>query len=243
MRQQGNAVAEGPGARSGGSASRKAQLLLSCVLAAGCAPMALAATGASPKPVPDNAMVSRTAASFAERLADARRAYFADLAGDRGAADRARDQFSAIKAQWPHQPVVDAYLGSLDLLDSARTFAIWRKHTLAQDGLEKLDAAVNQAPDDLEARFVRALTTWHLPFFFHRKEQAEQDLTFIGPRAEQAAHQGRLPAPLAAAALDYWGQVLAESDARDKAAAAYQAAIRVDPSSPGAQDARKRLGQ
>ncbi len=186
---------------------------------------------------------SHTHDAFADRLAVARKAYFADLDGQRGADDLARQQFTALAAERPHEPVVDAYLGSLDLLESARTFAVWRKHTLAADGLEKLDAAVNRAPDNLEARFVRALTTWHLPFFFHRKEQAEQDLGYIGPRAEQAARQGSLPAPLAAAALDYWGQVLAEHQGDNPARQAFEAAVRVDPSSPGGEDARKRLGR
>jgi hypothetical protein len=189
-----------------------------------------------------DAGASRTPAGFAYRLAKARTAYFADLEGERGADDRARAEFTALSVERPHEPVVDAYLGSLDLLESARTFAVWRKHTLAADGLVRLDAAVNRAPDDLEARFVRALTTWHLPFFFHRKEQAEQDLVFIGPRAEEAARQGRLPAALAAAALDYWGQVVADRNIA-QARNAYEAAVRVDPASPGGLDARKRLGR
>ncbi len=132
-------------------------------------------------------------------------------------------------------------MGSLELLDAAHTWAIWRKHALSQEGLGTMDAAVNAAPGDLEARFVRALTTWHLPFFFHRKQQAEADLLFLGPRAEQAARNGALPPPLAAAALDYWGQVLAERTQPDGARKAYLAAVRVDKNSPGGADAQKRL--
>ncbi len=190
-----------------------------------------------------DANTARTQSAFAQRLAAARQAYFADLEGQRGADERARQQFAALAAEQPHEPVVGAYLGSLDLLESARTLAVWRKHTLAASGLERMDAAVNQAPDNLEARFVRALTTWHLPFFFHRKEQAEQDLGFIGPRAEQAARQGSLPAPLAAAALDYWGQIVADRKGQEQARPAFEAAVRVAPSSPGGQDARKRLAR
>ncbi|HEY0785221.1 MAG TPA: hypothetical protein VGD62_05070 [Acidobacteriaceae bacterium] len=202
---------------------------------------AYAADGVHANPGPSS--LARPA--FAEQLQAARTAYFADLEGDRGADDRARQQFAALHAAWPGQPVVEAYLGSLELLESGRTLAVWRKHTLAQEGLEKLDSAVSQAPDSLEARFVRALTTWHLPFFFHRKEQAEQDLGFLAPRAEQAAHQGSLPAPLAAAALDYWGQVLADRGAQAtiQARQAFEAAVRVAPSSPAAEDARKRLAR
>ncbi len=210
--------------------------------------MAPALFASAPFSNPDSmdANAPGTHAAFASRLAEARRAYFDDLEGKRGADDSARQQFAALEAERPHEPVLDAYLGSLDLLESARTFAVWRKRTLAAQGLEKLDTAVSRAPDNLEARFVRALTTWHLPFFFHRKDQAEQDLSYIGPRAEEAAKQGSLPAPLAAAALDYWGQILAERDG-DKSAGlareAFAAAVRVDPSSPGGEDASKRLGR
>jgi hypothetical protein len=194
----------------------------------------------------DDANTPSSQPAYAQRLADVRRAYFADLEGERGAADKAREQLAAFDAAWPHQPVVEAYQGSLELLESARTFAVWRKHTLATEGLEKLDAAVNRAPENLEVRFLRALTTWHLPFFFHRKEQAEQDLSYLGPRAEQAARQGRLPSPLAAAALDYWGQVLADREGPDnaqQARKAFEAALRVDSSSPAGEDARKRLAK
>lgn len=194
----------------------------------------------------NDANAPRSQAAFADRLADARRAYFASLEGERGADDRARQQFSALAVERPHEPVVEAYLGSLDLLESGRTLAVWRKHTLATEGLARLDTAVSHAPDNLEARLVRALTTWHLPFFFHRKEQAEQDLGLIAPRAEQAARQGSLPAPLAAAALDYWGQVLADragEQPASQAREAFAAAVRVDPASPGGADARRRLGQ
>jgi hypothetical protein len=223
--------------------TRKRLVLL--LAAAGTVPALFAVTLSTSDGVGD-ARASGTHTAFASRLAEARRAYFDDLEGKRGADDSARQQFAALEAERPHEPVLDAYLGSLELLESARTFAVWRKHTLAAEGLEKLDTAVSRAPDNLEARFVRALTTWHLPFFFHRKDQAEQDLSYIGPRAEQAARQGSLPAPLAAAALDYWGQILAERDG-DRSAGpareAFAAAVRVDPSSPGGVDASKRLGR
>ena len=104
-----------------------------------------------------------------------------------------------------------------------------------------MDAAVNSNPDDLEARFVRALTTWHLPSFFHRKQQAEDDLLYLGPRAETAARSGALPPKLAAAALDYCGQVLEDRKQPDKARQAYLAAARVDADSPAGKDAVKRL--
>ena len=171
----------------------------------------------------------------------ARAAYYADLEGNRDADADARRRFTELAQQHPNEAALKAYMGSLQLLDAARTWAVWRKHTLSQEGLSAMDEAVNANPGDLEALFVRALTTWHLPFFFHRKQQAEADLAILGPRAEQAARAGELPPPLAAAALDYWGQVLAERSQTDGARKAYLAAVRVDRGSPGGADALKRL--
>ncbi len=206
--------------------------LLLCALAA--APLGLGASG------PADTHTGSTS-SYAERLASARSAYFRDVGGEHDADAAARQQFNALHRDHPNDPVVSAYSGSLELLEAARTWALWKKHMLSQEGLAEMDAAVSAAPDNLEARFVRALTTWHLPFFFHRKAQAESDLAAIAPRAEQASRSGVLPPPLAAAALDYYGQVLAGREDRSGAQRAFEAALRVDPKSPGGQDARKRL--
>jgi hypothetical protein len=178
---------------------------------------------------------------FEHRLAEARTQYFADLQGNRAAADKARASFASLSRDYPGDPVVDAYSGSLELLDAARTWAIWDKRRLANEGLKKMDQAVNRAPGDLEARFIRAASTWHLPFFFKRREQAASDFTMIAPQAEAAAAKGTLPPELAAAALDYYGQVLIDRSDSHGAKQAFEAAVRVDGASPGGRDALKRL--
>ncbi len=200
--------------------------------------LCLASAGATSPRAGANSLPS---VSYAQQLASARSAYFRDIEGEHDADALARRQFEALRREHPQDPVITAYSGSLELLEAARTWAVWKKHSLSQEGLAQMDAAVNAAPDNLEARFVRALTTWHLPFFFHRKAQAESDLAAIAPRAEQASRSGQLPPQLAAAALDYYGQVLADRDDKNGAHQAYEAALRVDPQSPGGQDARKRL--
>ena len=179
--------------------------------------------------------------SFEHRLAEARTQYFADLQGNRAAADKARASFASLSRDYPQDPVVDAYSGSLELLDAARTWAIWDKRRLANEGLRKMDQAVNRAPGDLEARFIRAASTWHLPFFFKRREQAASDFSLIAPQAEAAAAKGTLPPELAAAALDYYGQVLIDRSDSHGAKQAFEAAVRVDGASPGGRDALKRL--
>jgi hypothetical protein len=180
-------------------------------------------------------------ADFEQRLAEARKQYFADLQGNRSAADQARASFAALARDYPGDSVVGAYSGSLELLDAARTWAIWDKRRLANEGLQKMDQAVNRAPGDLEARFIRAASTWHLPFFYKRREQAASDFSMIAPQAEAAAAKGSLPPELAAAALDYYGQVLIDRSDSHGARQAFEAAVRIDGASPGGRDALKRL--
>ncbi len=179
--------------------------------------------------------------SFAQRLAEARKDYFSDLQGDRAAGVKARASFAALSSDYPGNPVVDAYSGSLQLLDAARSWAVWEKGRLANEGLSKMDEAVNRAPDDLEARFIRAASTWHLPFFYKRRDQSASDFALIAPRAEEAVAKGTLPPELAAAALDYYGQVLIGQSDSHGAKQAFEAAVRIDETSPGGRDALKRL--
>jgi hypothetical protein len=183
----------------------------------------------------------RASDNFEQRLAEGRTQYFAYLQGNRAAGEKARATFRSLSHDYPGSAVVDAYSGSLELLDAAHTWAIWDKRRLANEGLAKMDQAVNRAPGDLEARFIRGASTWHLPFFYKRREQAASDFTFIGPRAEAAVAKGVLPPELAAAALNYYGQVLVDRSDNHGAKQAFEAAVRVDGASPGGRDALKRL--
>jgi hypothetical protein len=189
------------------------------------------------------ACVLEAEGSFEARLAEARTQYFAYLQGNRAAGEKARATFKTLSHDFPGNSVVESYSGSLELLDAAHTWAIWDKRRLANEGLAKMDQAVNRRPDDLEARFIRAASAWHLPFFFRRREQAASDFSFIAPRAEAAAAKGILPRELAAAALDYYGQVLRDRSDSHGAKQAFEAAVRVDGNSPGGRDALKRLGR
>ena len=182
-----------------------------------------------------------SAPAFQQRLTTARAEYFANLQGDHAAGEKAQQDFAALSQDFPGNAVVDAYSGSLELLQAARTWAIWDKRRLANEGLAKMDQAVNRDPGNLEVRFIRAASDWHLPFFYKRHNQAADDFTYIAQRAEAAVASGTLPPELAAAALDYYGQVLAERSDNHGAKQAFEAAVRVDGSSPGGKDALKRL--
>lgn len=178
---------------------------------------------------------------YAQQLARARAEYFAGISGDGQATDRAERAFGSLERDHPHDAKVMAYSGSLDLIEAARTWAVWNKHRLATEGLSKLDRSLQLAPDDLEVRFIHGETSEHLPFFYHRKADAERDFAFIAPRAEIAVRAGSLQPELAAAALDSYGRILADRNDLTAARNAFQAAVHLDRNSPGGQDASKRL--
>lgn len=179
--------------------------------------------------------------TFRPSLAQARTEYFRDLQGDSAASRQATKDFQSLLAAHPHNAVLMAYSGSLTLLKAAHTWAFWNKQSLAQQGLAEMDKAVAADPGNLEARFIRGASCWHLPFFFHRKQQAERDLTSVAVRAIQAVQRGQLPPQLGAAALDYYGKILLRQNQKSKAQQAFREARNIDPSSPAGRDAATRL--
>ena len=181
--------------------------------------------------------------AYADRLSAARVAYFKVItSNDQEADKRAHEALATLEHAYPGDPVAKAYHGSLELLDAAHNWAIWNLHKQSSEGLSLMDEAVTQAPEEPEARFIRAATSWHLPGFYRRKAQCEADFALLAERAEQDAREGRLPPELAAAALNYWGQILVNREDRAGAKSAFSTAVRIAPQSPGGVDAAKRLG-
>lgn len=182
-------------------------------------------------------------ALYASRLSTARAAYFRVITDKDESADKlAHAALADLERAYPGDPVAKAYHGSLQLLDAAHNWAIWNLHKQASEGLALLDAAVAEAPDEPEARFIRAATSWHLPGFYHRKAQCEADFELLAGRAEEDARRGKLPLELAAATYNYWGQILVGRNDRNGARAAFSVAVRIAPQSPGGLDAARRLG-
>jgi len=183
-------------------------------------------------------------ARYADRLSVARVAYFKVItSSDQEADKRAHEALSALEQAYPGDPVAKAYHGSLELLDAAHNWAIWNLHKQSSEGLSLMDEAVTEAPEEPEARFIRAATSWHLPGFYRRKAQCEADFALLAGRAEQDARERRLPPELAAAALNYWGQILVNREDWAGAKTAFSTAVRIAPQSPGGVDAGKRMKQ
>jgi hypothetical protein len=171
----------------------------------------------------------------------ARRLYYAGIDGDDQAREQSARMLALLAPAYPDNPLVMAYFGSARLIESGRTFAVWRKGRLAKEGLAALDKAVAAAPDNLEVRFVRAISTFHLPGMFQREQQCREDFSVLARVAESAAATGRLERRLASAALFHHGVLLERSHDAAGARAAWMAAARVGPDTPAGRDAAARL--
>jgi hypothetical protein len=171
----------------------------------------------------------------------AKAAYLRATDGDSVALREAESLFAALMSANPENPVYTAYHGSLQVLQSARTMAPWKKGRLAKNGLSALDAAVSRAPDNLEVRFLRAISTVPLPGFFHRADQCAADFAWLAVRVEAAAESAAFDRRYGASALYQHGRFLARLGRHQAAVDAWKGAVRLAPESRGGNEARKRL--
>jgi hypothetical protein len=167
--------------------------------------------------------------------------YYRGIDGDDRAYESAQQLFSELYGKYPCVPLIQVYYGSLRLFEAGRTWALWKKNDLSGQGIRLMDGAVAAQPDNLEIRFVRAATTYHLPTFFHRRRQTKSDFAFLARFAIEAAKTGRLEPRLASASLYFHGEFLEEAGHKNLACSNWRSAIELAPGSPVAAGARKKL--
>jgi hypothetical protein len=134
-----------------------------------------------------------------------------------------------------------AYRGGCAMLEAARAPLPWDKGAHARRGLAMLDEAVAAAPVDLEVRFVRGMTSYHLPRFLGRTRVAAEDLSAVAGRAEAAAESGDLDRSQAAAALFHHGALLASLGDQPAARSAWRRAAALGPATRAGRAAADRL--
>jgi hypothetical protein len=143
--------------------------------------------------------------------------------------------------EYPDHATVRAYLGSVWLLEAKHTWLMWRKYRFGIEGLRLLDSAVTQAPQDLEVRFIRGVTTYHLPAAARRDEQAAADLQWVTARAADAVDKGQFDPTLAATAFYYHGMCRATRSDPVGAQTAWHTVSKFAPTSAAAELAAQRL--
>lgn len=170
-------------------------------------------------------------------LADAKRLHYRGCEGDRPAAIRAEQMLTSLAAATPADPVVMAYLGSARMLAAARAWQPLRKLELTKQGAALLDDAVAAAPENLEIRFLRGASLYHLPAFFNKRAAAEADFRWVVDRLGTT----QLEPALAAAALYYDGLTRARHRDHESARQVWQTAVALAPDSKAGKDAAARL--
>jgi len=169
-----------------------------------------------------------------ETLAEAKRLYYEGIGGNKESILQSKRLFSDLALAEPGNLEVQAYRGSLMLLEAGSTWAVWKKYELSKTGMALLDEAVRADPSNLEVRFVRAATTMHLPKFFSREQQSKDDLRVIAKNAKSAVQNGKLDPRIAAAGLFFYAERVATEDERKPV---LEEASRLAPDSPAGKEA------
>jgi hypothetical protein len=216
-----------------------AWIMFAAVLACGCARGARRAT--TDVPPGESPAVTSGAGTQDDALNVARPLFYRAVEGD-GDALRQCER-SLVAGDGEVNAKVLAYRGGCEMLRAARAPLPWDKGRHARAGLTLLDRAVREAPDDVEIRFVRGMTSYHLPRFFGRSKLAAADLAAAASDAEASADDGRMDRRLAAAALFHHGVLLQRTGKPDGARNAWRRSARVGPDTPAGAAAARKLGE
>ena len=100
----------------------------------------------------------------------------AALDGNKEAAEKAIDCFEQLEQNNPGNAYVISYLGSSNALKARYSKSPIDKMRYANLGLDKLDCAVELAPDDFVVRYIRWRVGIALPGLFGRQKTASEDL-------------------------------------------------------------------
>lgn len=182
-------------------------------------------------------------AQFETEFQQARSLYYEGTYGDKAAASQGAKLFSKLYRQEPQNARVKAYYGSERLLEASHAWAPWKKYALSKEGIQLLDAAVAAAPNNLEVRFVRAVTTYNLPDFFGKKKESEGDFSYLARRVVNAAQSGNLEPSIAASALLFYGRICKEQSKPNLASEAWRSAQNIAPHSKAGRDSAEELAK
>ena len=189
-------------------------------------------------PAPDNLEDARAVLSKDDSLEAVRLHFYRAVEGDSQALRQCQVALEALPGQ---DAKARAYRGACDMLASAQARLPWEKGRYAKSGLRLLDGAVEEAPSDLEVRFVRGMTCYNLPSLFNRSAMAADDLARVAARAEAASADGTLEPALAAAALYHYGVIQSRIGSRDAAEDLWRRADALAPTTHAARRAAENL--
>ncbi len=137
----------------------------------------------------------------------------------------------------PHHAFGRALLGSATVITAKEAWLPTTKISRVRRGLAVMDAAVNDAPDDENARFTRASNNLFLPDFFDRKGIVLADFTWL----QERVGQGRFDAEFRQYVCLYHGRAQVKFGDKAKAEKLWRSGIAIDPKSKVADELRSAL--
>ncbi|TFB21369.1 hypothetical protein E3U55_08620 [Filobacillus milosensis] len=106
--------------------------------------------------------------------------------GDEAAVEIAYQMFKKLQKAKPSDPLIQAYYGSTVTLVGRDASKNKERIKVANHGLEILDRVVNQVPNHIEVRLLRAYVNSRIPEkYFKRTDQAIEDLEYLKTRYEK----------------------------------------------------------
>jgi tetratricopeptide (TPR) repeat protein len=167
----------------------------------------------------------------------------AAVAGDKKTSQQAIEHFEKMLEADPDNELARVYLGSSWTLRSRDMGLGPGKMDALKKGGRLMDEAVNNAPQDIPVRLVRAINYLQLPAIFGKRDTARSELqaimTAIGEGKTPAARD--LPVEVKQVAFYYGAQALEQLKKKDRARQAYQTALDYAPASDLAPELRRVL--
>ena len=125
---------------------------------------------------------------FEETWEEARHLYYSSLQQE-AHLTKALSLFETLSEKDDKLGVAQTYIGSLTAVKAQYTPWPHKKLQYANKGLDIMDDGLQKNPDDLEALFIHGTTSYYLPFFFNRRDDANRSfkriLELLPQRLEQ----------------------------------------------------------
>jgi len=120
-------------------------------------------------------------ASEEDKIIQARQLFYQSVE-NRQTIEKAITLFKEIGKNKEYEGIASTYIGALTALKGKFAFFPITKYRHVMKGLKLMDQGILKSPSNIEARFIRGMTCYHLPFFFKRKETAGNDFKMIVKR-------------------------------------------------------------
>ena len=117
-------------------------------------------------------------ASESDRIIEARKLFYQSVENSK-TIKKTIKIFKEIEKNKEYEGLALTYIGALNALKGKFSFFPLSKYRHVIKGLKLMDQGIDKSPNDIEARFIRAMTCYYLPFFFKRKKTALNDFKVI----------------------------------------------------------------